>query len=63
MKFLTPKFMRDWIADIRRDGFKQFFKTHGWKVIAAVVLFYLVRDTILYILIPYLIVKGAFSCG
>ena len=33
----------------------------GWKAIAAFILFYLIRDTILYILLPYLIVKGVIS--
>lgn len=32
----------------------------GWKVIGAVVLYYLVRDTILYVLIPYLVLNGVF---
>jgi hypothetical protein len=33
-------------------------KALGWKFILAFVLFYLIRDTILYILIPYLVYKG-----
>jgi hypothetical protein len=33
-------------------------KKLGWKVIAAVVLYYLIRDTILYIIIPALLLKG-----
>jgi hypothetical protein len=32
----------------------------GWKVIGAVILYYLVRDSILYILIPYLVLHGVF---
>lgn len=36
-------------------------KKLGWKFIAGFILFYLVRDTILYIIIPYLIVKGVIS--
>ena len=35
-------------------------KKLGWKFVAAFILFYLIRDTILYILIPYLIAKGIF---
>ena len=35
-------------------------KKLGWKFVTAFILFYLVRDTILYILIPYLIAKGIF---
>jgi hypothetical protein len=33
-------------------------KALGWKAILAFVIFYLIRDTILYILIPYLIYRG-----
>lgn len=33
-------------------------KSLGWKFVLAFVLFYLIRDTILYILIPYLIYTG-----
>ena len=35
-------------------------KKLGWKFVTAFILFYLVRDTILYILIPYLIARGIF---
>lgn len=30
----------------------------GWKMIVAFILFYLIRDSILYILLPYLAYKG-----
>ncbi|MEW6411070.1 MAG: hypothetical protein AB1483_01205 [Candidatus Zixiibacteriota bacterium] len=33
-------------------------KSLGWKFILAFVLFYLIRDSILYLLIPYLIYRG-----
>jgi hypothetical protein len=36
-------------------------KALGWKMILAFVLFYLIRDTLLYIVIPYLIYKGIIS--
>ena len=48
-------------------GFLRFPKTWrevralGWKFVLAFVLFYLIRDTILYILIPYLVYKGIVS--
>jgi len=49
------------MTDVRAFGtfFATLFKL-GWIAIAAVVSYYLVRDTILYILIPYLIYKGIF---
>ncbi|MDZ4724052.1 MAG: hypothetical protein SGI97_09155 [candidate division Zixibacteria bacterium] len=36
-------------------------KSRGWKFILAFFLFYLIRDTILYIIIPYLIYEGIIS--
>ena len=33
----------------------------GWIAIAAVFSYYLVRDSILYILIPWLVAKGLFG--
>jgi len=50
----------------KRRGFLKFPKTWkevkrlGWTFIIAFILFYLIRDSILYILIPYLIAKGLF---
>jgi len=50
----------------KRPGFLKFPKSWGevkklgWKFITAFILFYLIRDTILYIIIPYLIAKGIF---
>ncbi len=48
----------------KRRGFLRFprswaeVKKLGWKFIVGFILFYLVRDVILYIIIPYLIYKG-----
>lgn len=33
-------------------------KAAGWKVVLGIFLYYLVRDSFLYILLPYLIAKG-----
>jgi hypothetical protein len=33
----------------------------GWKFILAFIAFYLIRDLILYVLVPYLIYKGIIS--
>lgn len=42
------RFPRSW-AEARRLG---------WRAVAAFVLFYLVRDLILYVLLPYVIYRG-----
>lgn len=60
-KFLTPKWV-DRYADIyRQEGFKGVIKKGGWKLLAAFFLFYLIRDSILYLLIPFLVAKGLWS--
>lgn len=63
MRAMTPKFMREWIAIIKRDGIKSFVKQKGWKIVALIFAYYLVRDTILYIIIPYLIINNIIECS
>ena len=60
MKFLLPLFIIEWAKLLREEGFKVFVKKRGWKVLWTIVIFYLIRDTILYILIPFLIYIGLF---
>ena len=57
-KWLTPKWVNNWANIYREVGFKGLLKQKGWKVVLAFVLFYLIRDSILYLLIPYLIARG-----
>lgn len=42
----------------RRFGWKGLLRKRGWRLVALVVVYYLVRDTILYILIPLAIAAG-----
>lgn len=60
-KWMTPKWIDGWANIYREKGFKGLMKEKGWKVLIAFFLFYLIRDSILYILIPYLIYKGYVS--
>ena len=47
------------LRDERRQlGWKGLLRRRGWKLVAIVVLYYLVRDTILYIVIPLAIAAG-----
>ncbi len=39
---------------------KSAYQKYGWKMVAVVVLYYLIRDSFLYLLLPYLIFKGIF---
>ena len=51
----TIRTLRD---ERRAYGWKGLLRRRGWKLVLAVILFYLVRDVILYILIPLAIVAG-----
>jgi len=59
-KLLRVKFLEEYIAVFKEDGFKGVVKKGGWKILFYFFMFYLIRDSILYILIPYLVVKGFF---
>lgn len=51
--------LKDLFQELRHDfktiGIKATFKKHGWKLFAVFFFYYLIRDSILYILIPSLI--------
>jgi len=51
-------FLAKYLKIFRKDGLKGILKQGGWKVLFYFFMFYLIRDTILYIIIPYLILKG-----
>ena len=55
-KFI-PKFLRENIIYFKKNGFKKTLKKLGWKMILLIVLYYLIRDSILYIIIPYFVGK------
>ena len=56
--FLVPKWIKKYRQIYRERGFKALLKESGWKVFTLVFIFYLIRDVVLYILIPYLVAKG-----
>tara|TARA_B100001250_G_C19104099_1_gene488161 strand:+ start:120 stop:314 length:195 start_codon:yes stop_codon:yes gene_type:complete len=59
-KLLRFKFLEEYIAVFKEDGLKGVLRKGGWKILFYFFMFYLIRDSILYILIPYLVVKGFF---
>ena len=54
MRFKRPRFINEWMDIKKQGGLKLLFQKKGWQVILAVATFYLIRDTILYIVIPYI---------
>ena len=57
---LIPKFLRKYVFYYREHGLKKTVKKFGWKLFAIIFLYYLIRDSILYIIIPYFVLKGIF---
>jgi len=65
MSFYRPKFILQWRDIIKTGGIKLLIRKKGWVILVYFFLFYLVRDSILYILIPYLglnYITSCFSC-
>jgi hypothetical protein len=62
MRFLKPRWVTEWIELIRSEGIKSFIKKKGWKVLIALIIFYTIRDGILYIIIPYFAITKFGGC-
>ena len=58
MSISPLRYLRTLRDDRRAYGWRGMFKRHGWKPLLLFVAFYLVRDVILYILIPLALVAG-----
>lgn len=50
----------DSLVILKRQGWKALMRERGKKVLLIVFSYYLVRDTIVYIIIPYCIARGLF---
>ncbi|WP_413559123.1 hypothetical protein [Bdellovibrio sp. HCB209] len=42
----------------KEGGFRGLRKKYGWKMFAAIISYYLVRDVTLYIVIPYFVFRS-----
>ena len=62
-KFLKPPWLEKYTEIYRKSGWRGIVKRGGVKLIIAFFLFYLIRDTILYIVPVYLAIHGMQSCG
>ncbi len=62
MKFYQPKFIKEWLLIYKNDGLKKLLKKKGWTVIITFFLFYLIRDSFLYIFLPYIAFSNINSC-
>ena len=58
---LIPPFLKSYVIFYKKNGFKKTVKKHGWKLFIIIFIYYLIRDSILYIIIPYFALKGIFN--
>lgn len=50
----------DSLLIVRRHGWRELLRQRGWKFFAGVLAYYLVRDTVLYLVVPLLVARGLF---
>ena len=62
MKILKPKFILAWGEFRKEGGSFKLLKKKGSTALVAFILFYLIRDSLLYIVIPVLIARGFITC-
>ena len=48
------------ILIVKDGGFRELLRRRGWRIVLVIGGYYLVRDTIVYLLIPYCLAKGIF---
>lgn len=52
------RFLRTLRDERRQHGWRGLLKRRGWTLVLLIVAYYLVRDTVLYILVPLAIAAG-----
>ena len=62
MSFFRPRFMQSWVDAYQRGGIKELLSEKGWSVLIVFFLFYLIRDSVLYIMNPWLGYTHLSSC-
>ena len=57
---LYKYYIIDSVFIIKNRGFKELLRTRGLKFILVVIAYYLVRDSFIYLVIPFLAASGLF---
>jgi hypothetical protein len=57
---LYKYYVIDSILIIKRAGFKALIRQRGMKFFYVIIAYYLVRDTVLYIFLPFCVARGLF---
>jgi hypothetical protein len=50
----------DSLLIVKQHGIRELLRRRGWKFVAGVCGYYLVRDTLLYIVLPVCLARGLF---
>ncbi len=57
---LYKHYIIDSILIVKQSGFKVLIRRRGWKFFGVIVTYYLVRDTLLYLVLPFCVARGVF---
>ena len=57
-----PRFIRNWAQIVTEEGIRGLIKRKGMVFLIAFITFYAIRDTLIYIVIPFLVLKGIITC-
>jgi hypothetical protein len=61
-KFILVRLYKYYVIDsiiiVKNFGIKELIRKRGWKFLLIIVSYYTVRDSIVYILLPYLLANG-----
>lgn len=52
------KHLKEFKATLKAEGFRGVLKKYRWKLLLPILVYYLIRDTFLYIVVPYFLVKS-----
>lgn len=47
--------------ELKTNGVKGLFRRYGWKLVALLFVYYLIRDVTIYMIIPWLVAKHLLS--
>lgn len=57
---LYKHYIIDSILIVRQSGFKALLRQRGWKFFGIIIAYYAIRDTLVYIVVPYCVAQGLF---
>jgi hypothetical protein len=55
---LYKYYIFDSVIIIKRNGFKELIRQRGLKFLLIIISYYLVRDSLIYVVIPFLLARG-----